>query len=510
MSSLTRSTGSYYQQGCDNVITVVTVHYAADTPIQHVHPIQPGPELYVTDWLSWHNHTENQDQKIPGMNMSINNISTLVAISTCMSSENIWAVMGEALELQMLQRYKISGWPSTKNAIEPKVENYWHIRHELAMIYDIAMKGKCIIIPCLLQMQILEQLHNNHMGNEKMHLLVRESVYWVNMKTDIELTVRQFSTCLEYQCTQPHKAELHYDILCKSSEVVGADVFMTYYTTLTCIVDYYSKTPVVKKGGKPVSTGPGESSQDEIFRVLAAEKNCLWCRNKLDTRNLQRILQKVKHPVIHKIIISPPKQQSSRNMYQMCKIHDQKCTDDNQNTNLALLQIQSTPVGWGLLSPAVMLFNRPIWSLLLQISRAPINIDNDDAQYETLEACKSKYNKNNDTWKTFCLFNRVFSSSRVGGWGATDVLSHKSPVGVTTGGIHTQYWWQQWGDSPQKYKAHKCHIYISKAIPLWLNMKGNGSTGGQAEITNWSKGTNQATGAGPWTRGHKKTIHTLK
>ena len=35
------------------------------------------------------------------------------------------------------------------------------------MIYGIAMKGKWIIIPSVLQDQILEQLHNNHMDIEK-------------------------------------------------------------------------------------------------------------------------------------------------------------------------------------------------------------------------------------------------------------------------------------------------------------------------------------------------------
>ena len=35
-------------------------------------------------------------------------------------------------------------------------------------------------------MQILDQLHSNHMGIGKMWLLIRDSVYWINMNTDIE------------------------------------------------------------------------------------------------------------------------------------------------------------------------------------------------------------------------------------------------------------------------------------------------------------------------------------
>ena len=39
-------------------------------------------------------------------------------------------------------------------------------------------------------MQILDQLHNNHMGIEKMWLLAGKSAYWVNMDADIECMVK--------------------------------------------------------------------------------------------------------------------------------------------------------------------------------------------------------------------------------------------------------------------------------------------------------------------------------
>ena len=54
---------------------------------------------------------------------------------------------------------------------------YWPIRNELALIDYTAMKGKRIIIPFPLQKQILQQLHSNHMGIEKIRLLIYESVY---------------------------------------------------------------------------------------------------------------------------------------------------------------------------------------------------------------------------------------------------------------------------------------------------------------------------------------------
>ena len=77
----------------------------------------------------------------------------------------------------MLKRYIISGWLHSREALELETEKDLPTRHELAMINSNAMKSKCIIIPYLLQRQILEQLHSSHMGTEKTCLLTRESVY---------------------------------------------------------------------------------------------------------------------------------------------------------------------------------------------------------------------------------------------------------------------------------------------------------------------------------------------
>ena len=95
-------------------------------------------------------------------------------------------------------------------------------------------------------MQILSQLHSNYMGIEKMMLLVHESVYWVNINTDIK-TIKHCSTCLECWNMQVQEKTVHNKVLTKLWEVVDTDIFKASNETLLCIVDYYSKFPLVKK-----------------------------------------------------------------------------------------------------------------------------------------------------------------------------------------------------------------------------------------------------------------------
>ena len=83
------------------------------------------------------------------------------------------------------------------------------------------------------------------MGIEKMMLLAHESVYRMNVNSDIKNTVQQCATCMEYQETQPCEEIKPYHMPHKSWELVGADIFTIKNNALLCIVDYYSKSYVI-------------------------------------------------------------------------------------------------------------------------------------------------------------------------------------------------------------------------------------------------------------------------
>ena len=104
--------------------------------------------------------------------------------------------------------------------------------------------------------QILDQLHSNHMGIEKMWLFVRDSVQWMSMNADIEHMVKRCTTCLEYQHLWPKERALHHEMPCIPWKVVGADVFMINDKAVLCIVDYHNKFQSVKKVNSLPAYGP--------------------------------------------------------------------------------------------------------------------------------------------------------------------------------------------------------------------------------------------------------------
>ena len=56
-------------------------------------------------------------------------------------------------------------------------------------------------MPAVLQDKALKQLYMNHIGIRKTRLVARKSIFWINMNADIEETVKNCPTCLDFQAT---------------------------------------------------------------------------------------------------------------------------------------------------------------------------------------------------------------------------------------------------------------------------------------------------------------------
>ena len=78
-------------------------------------------------------------------------------------------------------------------------------------------------------------------------------------------------------------------------------------------------------------------------------------------------------------------------------MHTKTYKGNNDDVNLALLQMRSRQKGAGQCSPTTLLFNRPVRVLLLQTNRKPINLNADDEHYEALKTCQDKYSKVSNT-----------------------------------------------------------------------------------------------------------------
>ena len=124
------------------------------------------------------------------MSINISTINTSVNMPVCLSKKDIQTATQEDAHPQEIKAYIIQGWQYKKEDLENSMKDYWLKRSKLVMINCITMKGERIITSFQLQKQILQQLHNNHIGIEKWCLFTCISVqeeyeygYWEYCQT---------------------------------------------------------------------------------------------------------------------------------------------------------------------------------------------------------------------------------------------------------------------------------------------------------------------------------------
>ena len=196
-----------------------------------------------------------------------------------MSTWHIQQATVQDEHLQWLKCFIITGWPDTKDWLHQDIRSYWSFKDDLAVIDSVIMKGRCIIIPEALKQQAIDQLHVNHMGIEKTKLLACKSIYWVNVNNDIENYIKNCSTCLEFQQTQPMDKIIHHDIPIRPWDVLGVDIFQLNNKNYLCIVDYHSKFLAVKKVEELSVDTFNINIQSCIIRVQNIQKDnarCWW------------------------------------------------------------------------------------------------------------------------------------------------------------------------------------------------------------------------------------------
>ena len=137
------------------------------------------------------------------MELWVDVIQTTTDMPECLSMTELKQASSQDSHIQKLKQFIITGWPNSKEEVSKELKPYWSYRDKLAVINGMVLKGRHIIIPTSLKQQVLNQLHFNHMGIEKMKLLAHKCIYCHSININIEKCIKQCTICLEFQQMQP-------------------------------------------------------------------------------------------------------------------------------------------------------------------------------------------------------------------------------------------------------------------------------------------------------------------
>ena len=115
------------------------------------------------------------------------------------------------------------------------------------------MKSHGIIIPTVLQKEILTKRHAPRKGTEKIKLRARTSVYWKGLDKDIDEITKTCSTYQELQPNEQKESLILTEVPPRAWHLIGTDLFTSEGSEYLVVADYYSKYQFVRQ----ISRGEG-------------------------------------------------------------------------------------------------------------------------------------------------------------------------------------------------------------------------------------------------------------
>ena len=159
------------------------------------------------------------------------------------TADQVKEATGNDPVLKQALRYTLEGWP-TKVASE--LSSYAKRATELTVAEGCLVFGGRVVIPKVLQKEVLAELHAEHTGITRMKAIARSFVWWPTLDNDIEHLVKACPTCQEQRhkpaTTTPTHPWVYPDGPWERVHVDFAEYGGKYYLLL---VDAFSKWPEV-------------------------------------------------------------------------------------------------------------------------------------------------------------------------------------------------------------------------------------------------------------------------
>ena len=109
------------------------------------------------------------------------------------------------VNLRYAMDYVIDGWPAHKQDVKLAAREFYGIRHELSIHDRLLLRGDRIIIPYSMREEMIERIHDGHLGINKCRERARQSMWWPGMSREIENKVSTCRHCLTKKPSQPNE-----------------------------------------------------------------------------------------------------------------------------------------------------------------------------------------------------------------------------------------------------------------------------------------------------------------
>ena len=134
-----------------------------------------------------------------------------------------------------------SGWPETKSHALASIQFYWNVRDELSEVEGGILKNDRILVPSSIRKELLQRIHQGHMGIKKSKRRARDVLYWPGTNSQISDMISRCNICLEHQRQSTKEAIISSRVPSKPWEIVATDLLTRVKSEYLLVVDYHSR-----------------------------------------------------------------------------------------------------------------------------------------------------------------------------------------------------------------------------------------------------------------------------
>ena len=323
----------------------------------------PGKQLVVADTLSRstdpsYKASRDETKAVEEMDYHISEVMRVLPISQNLRTKILEEISKDDT-IKQLHDTIIQGWPTRKDQCTGQIRFYWSMQEELTVMDGLIFKGNRLLIPNSMQKEMLNEIHQGHMGIDKCQRRARESVYWPGISNDVKEMVKACRTCIEFSKAQQQEPLMPHPTPQYPFQKVGADLFELKNKNYLVVADYFSLFPEIV----PLSSLTSLAIQNALKPIFSR----YGCPEVLFTDNGSQFSSKefaefVREWNVEHHTSSPRFPQSNglaESAVKNAKSLITKSVHSNGEVNKALQAYRATPVIDGL-SPAELLMGRKI------------------------------------------------------------------------------------------------------------------------------------------------------
>lgn len=147
-------------------------------------------------------------------------------------------------ELVEIRKFCSNGWPTYMPA-NTLLTQYWTNQQHFSIVNDLLLYNERIVVPRDLRLDILNKLHESHLGINKCKSLAQTSVWWPNITSQIEDMVRRCHVCAKLR-PDVREPLLPSSLPERPWSRLGMDLFDLKGKPYLIATDYFSRWPEIR------------------------------------------------------------------------------------------------------------------------------------------------------------------------------------------------------------------------------------------------------------------------